>query len=138
MNRSDDTNSQNLFTRVPSLAGALLIALLSLLLAIGCNDGGGREVVAEPDLCIGDDLSGDSDGDGVCDDLDECDADPLKSEAGDCGCGGHGAVVEVPVGAKCFGGAACRSGVATEVFMPAVTSPIPPGGSGVRSVASTL
>lgn len=60
----------------------------------------------------------------------------ICDSAGDCGCGGHGAVVEVPVGAKCFGGAACRSGVATEVFMPAVTSPIPPGGSGVRSVAA--
>ena len=39
------------------------------------------------DLCDGDDATGDADLDGVCTDMEECDGDPDKLLAGDCGCG---------------------------------------------------
>jgi uncharacterized protein (TIGR03382 family) len=37
--------------------------------------------------CVGDPVSGDTDEDGTCDDLDECPSDPSKTAVGICGCG---------------------------------------------------
>ena len=45
----------------------------------------------------------------------------ICDSAGECGCGVNGATVEVPVGASCFGGGACRSGVAAEVLSGALS-----------------
>jgi predicted lipoprotein with Yx(FWY)xxD motif len=46
-----------------------------------CNDDG------EGDACDLDPGEQDNDNDGCCDDVDECDDDPAKCEAGQCGCG---------------------------------------------------
>ena len=44
-------------------------------------------VCDDVDLCTGDNATGDVDSDGVCAELDACEEDPLKQEAGVCGCG---------------------------------------------------
>ena len=41
----------------------------------------------------------------------------ICDSGGECGCGVNGATVHVPVGGGCYGGGACRSGVATEVSL---------------------
>ncbi|MCB9663417.1 MAG: OmpA family protein [Alphaproteobacteria bacterium] len=52
--------------------------------ALGDSDGDG--ICDDLDVCEGDDALGDSDGDGVCDDLDPCPDDPLDDQDGDGDC----------------------------------------------------
>lgn len=82
--KDQDTNSSRR-TRLSALLLSALVAGLVLAVSLGCNNGGGR--TAEPEICIGDDLSGDNDMDGTCNDLDGCPEDANKVEPGDCGCG---------------------------------------------------